>query len=184
MTTIALPFVGRLAVPRLEVLVPLVVVGGAGLAWYLRHGPSGVWTDSGGTELSKDQNKAIVLGLFRAAGYSDKIAKAAWVNAMAESNGSNVAVGDGGKSIGLFQLADFGAGKGMTKAERFDPAKNTARIIQEVEDYGKDLIDKADEGGTVAELAAIFSRDIERPADTVGEMERRRKLAAKLFPGE
>jgi hypothetical protein len=43
---------------------------------------------------------------------------------LVESGGDNRAVGDGGHSIGLFQLHDQGQGAGMSSADRQDPRRN------------------------------------------------------------
>lgn len=133
-----------------------------------------------------DENRAIIRALFLAAGLPLAVAKAAEVNAQWESAGwNNRAVGDGGKSVGLFQLHENGAGRGMSVAERMDPARNTLRIIDEVRSsHGVLLLEAARAGLRLPELAAIFSRDIERPADRAGEMKRRAELAKQLYPGE
>lgn len=56
---------------------------------------------------------------------------AAVANAYAESRLDPAAIGDAGRSVGLFQLHDAGAGAGMSVEQRQDPDANTARIIQE-----------------------------------------------------
>jgi hypothetical protein len=119
---------------------------------------------------------------FLAAGLPLSIACAAVVNAVAESGLNPSAPGDSGHSIGLFQLHDGGAGKGMSVADRKDPAINTRRIIKEVKDsFGKELRRLASQGATIAQLSAIFSRDIERPKDKQGEMDKRYAKAEKMF---
>jgi hypothetical protein len=139
-------------------------------------------------------NARLILRQFILAGFPTGIALAAVVNSKAESNLDASAVGDGGKSLGLFQLASFGAGREMALPmvgpgqpnmadPRFNATKNTARIIEEVRRDGGSLFQAYQAGGSVAELAALFSRDIERPRDKLGEMERRRVSARKMFPG-
>ena len=59
-----------------------------------------------------------------------------------------------------------------------NPVKNTRRIIKETKDYGSKLMQAYDNGSTVGELAIIFGRDIERPANRGVE---RDKTAYKLF---
>lgn len=56
--------------------------------------------------------------------------RAAVANAYAESLLNPKAVGDGGKSIGLFQLHESGGGSGMSSGERMDPRANAAQIFE------------------------------------------------------
>ena len=133
------------------------------------------------------KNANLIVAEFMRRGYPLGIALAAVVNARHESDLSNYAAGDSGRSIGLFQLYDSGAGKGMTIEERQDPYNNTKRIIEETDIYGKrsysdgrtNLMTAYANGASIAELAVIFGRDIERPANKgVG----RDKTARSLFP--
>jgi hypothetical protein len=139
-------------------------------------------------------NARLILRQFILAGFPTGIALAAVVNSKAESNLDANAIGDDGKSLGLFQLASFGAGKEMAmpliapgrpnpQDPRFNATANTARIIAEVRTHGGPLSAAYQSGASIAELAAIYSRDIERPGDKLGEMERRRSSARKMFPG-
>jgi hypothetical protein len=128
------------------------------------------------------RNAHIIIEEFEAAGQPPGITLAALVNAYAESQWNAGARGDGGWSIGLFQLnRKGGAGKGMTEAQTLDPRLNTRRILREVDQYGGALRQAWSSGATVAELAAIYSRDIERPRDRTGEMRKRREMTAGLF---
>lgn len=133
------------------------------------------------------KNANLIVAEFMRRGYPLGIALAAVVNARHESDLSNYAAGDSGRSIGLFQLYDSGAGKGMTIEERQDPYNNTKRIIEETDIYGKrsysdgrtNLMTAYANGASIAELAVIFGRDIERPKNKgVG----RDKTARSLFP--
>ncbi len=133
------------------------------------------------------KNAKLIVTQFLRAGYPLGIALAAVVNSRHESDLSNYAAGDSGRSIGLFQLYDSGAGKGMTIEERQDPKKNTLRIIEETDIYGKrsysdgrtNLMTAYDNGASLADLAIIFGRDIERPANKGAG---RDKTARSLFP--
>ncbi len=66
---------------------------------------------------------------------------------------------------------------------RFDPERNTQTII----DYevkagrGRALRNADAAGASIPELAAIFSRDIERPADKAGNMKKRYDKAVAMF---
>lgn len=133
------------------------------------------------------RNAQIIVTEFLKSGFPLGVALAAVVNARHESDLSNAAVGDSGHSVGLFQLYDSGAGKGMTVEERMDPYINTRRIIEETEVYGNktyrdgrlNLMDAYDQGASVSTLALIFGRDIERPANKGAG---RDKTARSLFP--
>lgn len=147
------------------------------------------------------ENAAIIEKVFKeelkGKGLSDeaiaKIIAAAIVNSYKEC-GLNAAnkTGDGGHSIGLFQVNDVaGAGtyllKTMSREEsivyRQNP-ENNCKIILEREilgSFGKNLMARAQAGASVTELAAIFSRDIERPRDKLGNMQARSQAALKMF---
>jgi hypothetical protein len=122
---------------------------------------------------------------FKKAGLKPSIIAAAIVNAKAESDLNPRAVGDSGHSIGLFQLNDNGgAGQGLSATERVDPVINAQIILKRevLANAGRNLRSAAENGASVAQLAAIFSRDIERPGDKTGQMKARAYLASKLLP--
>lgn len=115
--------------------------------------------------------------------------EAAVVNAYAESRLNPYAVGDGGHSIGLFQLHDKGLGKGMTPDDRRDPDKSCQRIIQAImSQQGARLRLLNDSGAArVEDLVAEFAHSIERCAacgHNAGdsELKKRRELTYQLFP--
>lgn len=144
------------------------------------------------------RNAQIIVREFTAAGYPLSLALAAVVNAEAESRLDNTAGGDGGGSIGLFQLSSTGGGRGMTVAQRQDPELNTRRIIQEFEaarrnTKGKDksrgisVSDKSmdqavEDNDSLARLAGLFCFHVERPEALVLRQREREALARTLFP--
>jgi uncharacterized protein (DUF2267 family) len=156
---------------------------------------TGVSTNNSG----KENSKQIIVEEFLSAGLPLPIAQAAITNAKAESNFNPSAVGDGGKSVGLFQLHENGAGHGMSTEERKDPRKNTRRIIEIVKQVwnnkGKhnytsgeragqtieSLSEAVGRGASIGELAGLFSYHVERPADLVGSIEKRRNMARQIF---
>jgi hypothetical protein len=129
------------------------------------------------------ENASIIEKVFRDAGMPDSVIAAAIVNAYAESNLRAGVTGDSGHSVGLFQLHDRGGGSGMSVEERQDPEINAKTILERevLAEKGQELLAKAKSGASVAELSAIFSRDIERPRDKEGAMARREKLAEDMF---
>jgi len=131
-----------------------------------------------------DRMMQIIATEFAAAGLPANAIAAAIVNSYAESGLNPTIPGDGGHSIGLFQLNDWGAGQGLSVEFRQDPVNNTKTILQRevLTGRGATFRRRAKEGASVAELAAIFARDIERPADKAGAMKTRSALAIQMFP--
>lgn len=124
---------------------------------------------------------ALIFREFAAAGWKPAVAAAAVVNAYAESGLNPLAVGDGGKSVGLFQLHESGGGAGMSVAQRQDPTLNTRRIIEEAaKAYRFRAI--AAFSDDIPVLAAAFSTYVERPKDKAGEEIKRAALARTLYP--
>lgn len=135
-----------------------------------------------------------ILSRFAAAGLPGNLGKAAAVNAYAESAWDSAAVGDHGRSVGLFQLEDGGGlggkialpmigGKPNPADPRFDPDVNIDTVIAACRaDF--DICSLAQDGADVAELVEHFCREIERPADPSGESMRRRNLVPILFPAD
>lgn len=119
---------------------------------------------------------------FTAKGHGASVTAAAVVNAYAESRLAPKAIGDGGKSVGLFQLRSPGAGSGMTVAERQDPVLNTRRILAEYVIFGKRVEAARLAGADLATLTALFCKDIERPADKEAQAAKRAALSRQLFP--
>jgi hypothetical protein len=124
---------------------------------------------------------ALIFREFAAAGWKPAVAAAAAVNAYAESGLNPLAIGDGGKSVGLFQLHEKGGGAGMTTAQRQDPTLNTRRIIEEANKaMGFRIVAAASDD--IPTLAAAFSTYVERPKDKPTEEIKRSTLARVLFP--
>lgn len=131
------------------------------------------------------RNANIVLDEFEAAGVPLGISLAALVNANYESR-LTAALGDSSSgtphSFGLFQLNIYGAGRGMTAEQMLDPTINTKRIIEDYKKNGKPLRDAYTAGASVASLAGLFGKYIERPADREGALTKRANFARELFP--
>lgn len=128
----------------------------------------------------------------------DKIIAAAIINAFHESSlypsadGKKRAVGvtvKGEDSVGLFALYIKGRGAGMTDEERSDPYINTQKMLDSYvfsrsRGNGTRLIEEAIRGASVAELAAIFCKDGERPAKVEQRMKERAFTAEHMFNGK
>jgi len=98
---------------------------------------------------------------------SSALAMAMIANAWDESRIENVC-STTENSCGLFQL--YAGGNEVAKrlaAEspdgRLNPAKNTRGIIELLEQSGQQVFAALDRNATVAEIAGIFRRDVERP---------------------
>lgn len=118
-------------------------------------------TPSSGSTWSRSDIVEYVENMTVVAGYSERLAHALVVNAWHESRLDPSAVGDGGKSVGLWQLHEDGGGAGMTVAERMDVPTSLDRILELVDD--EPAIRTADEAGAgVDELAGLFAALVER----------------------
>ena len=88
------------------------------------------------------------------------------------------------QSIGLFQLkSPTGAGGKMSAEDRANPRLNTRRIIEQLQKkYGDQMrSDYAAGERRVSHFAALFCRDIERPANKQGCWDKRAVTAQKFF---
>jgi murein DD-endopeptidase MepM/ murein hydrolase activator NlpD len=65
------------------------------------------------------------------AGASPDLAAIMAASALVESSGRPDAVGDGGASVGLWQLHERGAGAGMSREERMNPDRAAQRMVPE-----------------------------------------------------
>lgn len=141
-------------------------------------------------------NGRTIVRILRQAGLPDNAIAGALANAWWESGtphpvdgarGWNErAVGDGGASVGVWQMHERGAGSGMSVAERQNVANATAEMVsREISKAaGLRFRDAAAQGASVVELAVIFGRDIERPADrSTATLTRERGGAAERLFG-
>lgn len=155
----------------------VAVVGYGAYRWY-----SMPKTGGKNVKIAPSVSKAIVLGAFNAKGFHTNTGKAAWTNCMAESAGDNLAVGDGGRSVGLYQINDLGGKRDLSGCDRTDPASATRWIMDKEASALRQVDTIARSGAPLGDVAAAFSRLVERPADVAGEQQRRAALATKLFP--
>ena len=168
-------------------IVALLALGGGAAATWPAGAPEGAaLAHLTGKKLKASQtaNAQTIAALFQEAGYGIAAQAAAITNAIAESGLNALAKGDGGHSIGLFQLNDWGAGKGFSVEWRQNPANNTKRILEVVKGgFGSEFRKRNEQGAKAPELAYLFCRDIERPADREGASQKRKALCASYFPG-
>jgi len=119
----------------------------------------------------------MILSAFSSAGFGKLQQVAALANAIRESKLNPSAVSQPPEhSVGLFQLnMGKGLGVGHTEAELKDPATNIALIINEARKYPTFA-----SAGTLLDAVGAFVRNVERPANTVGEINARLTIAESL----
>lgn len=187
---------GALAILRDPRTLGAVVAGWAGWTFYGLMRPGAGVTSlvqdvtmqlGGKVQLSADQ-RAMVDTIEREASAAGLawLAVAAVANAWCESALNPLAAGDGGHSIGLFQLHDRGAGAGMSREAREDPAVNARRIFEVVNSADGANVRAARGKANNAELSALFAQWVERCAACgwsagSGELTRRRDTVTSLF---
>ena len=111
----------------------------------------------------------------------DNIIAAAIVNAVAESNLNPNAVGDGGKSVGAFQLHKNGLGKKLSIDDRKNIYTNANIVGIQILKNNK-LFALNESGADISELSAVFAEEIMKPADIETKKQERREIANKIFP--
>jgi hypothetical protein len=99
----------------------------------------------------------------RELGFSDNMIVGAIANAHAESRLNPSAVGDKGKSRGIFQLHKSGLGKGMKQEDMHDITASIDRIAHAAR-KSKRLMNAEKTGASVEEHTRIFCEDIMRPS--------------------
>lgn len=114
-------------------------------------------------------------------GISDNIIAAAIVNAVAESNLNPTAIGDGGRSVGAFQLNKFGLGNKLTVEQRVN-TYTSANIIGVQILKNRRLINLDDNGASIPKLTQVIVEDIMAPSDIEKEKTIRAGLAKRMFP--
>ena len=112
---------------------------------------------------------------------SKNIIAAAIVNAVAESELNPNAIGDKGKSVGLFQLHKNGLGNKLSIQERksINISSNIIgiQILKDDRLFNRDI-----QGADIGELTSIITEDIMRPREIEKEKNNRTNLAKMLFP--
>ena len=133
-----------------------------------------LWTTITPNARQMNNARIIVHGFLRA-GYSPAVAAAAVANAWWESGSAHPvdgarglnerAIGDGGMSVGVYQMSSGGAGRGMTVEARMDVANATHEMIarEMVTPAARHLLAADAAGASLDELIYLFGRDIERP---------------------
>jgi hypothetical protein len=87
----------------------------------------GVYADGSHTM----ENARVVAATARRMGFTREQTVACLATMLVESRGDHRRIGDGGHSVGLFQLHDRGEGAGMSVAQRMNPALNAHIAMSE-----------------------------------------------------
>jgi hypothetical protein len=112
-------------------------------------------------------------------GFSDELIAGALVNAYAESGLDIDAVGKAGER-GIFQLNPRGLGHGMTVNEMQDVSLSVDRIANAVLKNNR-VMELERKGGSVAQHALIFCKEIERPSHKDRKARERVRLIEKIM---
>jgi hypothetical protein len=115
-------------------------------------------------------------------GFDERLARAATINAYAESGLNPSAVGDKGRSVGVFQLNSRGLGHDMTKTERMSVKLSAEKIAQAVYKDGV-LIDMQSRCDSLEDMVKAFTIRIERPSNAKKKAVARSKLADEFSRG-
>ena len=113
-------------------------------------------------------------------GFDSPMIEAALLNSYAESKFNPNAVGDGGRSRGVFQLHEKGLGRKMTKESRHDVQTSTQRIVSAVR-KSKKVSDAIKRGAEANELTELFCTEIMRPSNKRRKATQRVNLRKKIF---
>lgn len=96
-------------------------------------------------------------------GFSDNMIIGAIANAHAESRLNPGAIGDKGKSTGVFQLNKNGLGKGMKKEDMHSVESSVDRVARAAR-KSKRLMRAERNGASAEEHTKIFCEDVMRPS--------------------
>jgi len=109
------------------------------------------------------------------------ITAAAIVNALAESKLNAEAIGDGGKSVGPFQLHKNGLGKNLSITERTN-VYTSANVIGIQILKNNTLYDLENNNALIPVMTEVITEDIMRPDKIKEQKEKRSQLAKQIFP--
>lgn len=115
-------------------------------------------------------------------GFGERLARAATISAYAESKLNPHAVGDKGRSVGVFQLNINGLGRKMSKSERMSIKSSAERIAKAVHKDGT-LIAMQERCASLEDMVKVFTTRIERPSNSKKKAAERAKLSRKFSRG-
>ncbi len=114
-------------------------------------------------------------------GITPRLARAATVNALAESNLDPNVIGDSGNSVGVFQLNRRGMGKNMSIESRKDVTVSSIKVANAMR-KDKVMMSLQERCASIDEMIRQFTLRIMRPSNKVKKSLQRVKLAKKVIP--
>jgi hypothetical protein len=143
-----------------------------------RKHPLGQYLPSDRTLIAEKVEDQLVL-----AGLSARMARAATINAYAESRLDPTAIGDNGRSVGIFQLSSLGLGSKMSIEQRMDVKVSTAKIARTVL-KDKVLMDMQRECASLEDMVKAFTIRVERPSNSKQKARDRAKISETIHQGQ
>lgn len=135
-------------------------------------------------EAKLGEEKAMVASLIEDTlvdqGVSPRLARAATINAYAESGLVPTVVGDNGKSVGVFQLNIEGLGHDMTVESRKDVEISTLKVAKYVL-KDKKLVKMQEDCAPLEDMIKAFTIRVMRPSNMHAKAVKRAALGKKLL---
>lgn len=144
------------------------------------HYRKGLVCEDISTKIENRENACAIERELRDEGFDSPLIEAALLNAYAESRFNHKAVGDGGRSKGVFQLHQSGLGSKMTDEQRYDIKASVRRVTVAIRKSPK-LQRAIDNGAETSELTRLFCTEIMRPKNRTVKAKQRVRLEDKLF---
>jgi hypothetical protein len=145
-----------------------------------QHYRKGLVCEDISTKIENRENACAIERELKNEGFDSPLIEAALLNAYAESKFDNWAVGDGGKSKGIFQLHRSGLGNKMTDEQRHDIKSSVRRVSVAIRKSPK-LQRAINNGAETSELTRLFCTEIMRPKNRAVKARERAKLENELF---
>lgn len=144
------------------------------------HYRKGLVCEDISTKIENRENACAIERELRNEGFDSPLIEAALLNAYAESRFNNKAVGDSGRSKGIFQLHQSGLGNKMTDEQRYDITTSVRRVSVAIRKSPK-LQRAIDNGAETSELTRLFCTEIMRPKNRAIKAGQRARFEGKLF---
>jgi hypothetical protein len=144
------------------------------------HYRKGLVCEDISTEIENREIACDIETAMRDEGFKSPMVEAALLNAYAESGFDPFAVGDKGKSKGVFQLRKGGLGGTMTDAERYNVKTSVRRVSVAIRKSTR-LQRAIESGAETSELTELFCIEIMRPSDKFAKARKRKLLEGLVF---
>jgi hypothetical protein len=145
-----------------------------------QHYRKGLVCEDISTKIENREEACKIEQAMRREGFDSPLIEAALLNSYAESKFNPQAVGDHGRSKGVFQLHKRGLGRGMTDQQRHNIETSVRRVSVAIRKSEK-LKRALSRGAETPELTRIFCTEIMRPKDASRKARERASFEAELF---